>query len=294
MSLNWRELLQSSPHELRISGPNHSKQLEEENGLSDLLYRIFSLNFLEVSKTSLNVLSTKIKELENLTALMLYDNKLKSLPKEIGHLKKLKTLDVSNNKIESLPEEMCQLVQLQSLNIINNKISRLPKDLTKWSNLIVIKLSHNNFQQLPEALCSPTFKQHLTEIHATDNEINLIPTGIGNLTSLRHLDLTNNKIEFVPGELSDCLKIKTLCLQANPIKDMRLRKLAEKNPTKQILQHVAKNCPRGGVCVTAKKGPKSKQRNVSTSSDKVNDELDDEIQNEKCDDTQDNGDMKPM
>lgn len=268
MALNYRELLQSSPHELVISGPKHAKQIEDENGLNDLIFRIYSLNFMEVSKTSLNVLSMKIKELENLTALMLYDNKLEKLPKEIGLLRKLKTLDLSNNQISDLPEEMSQLGELQSLNIIKNKISKLPKDLTKWSNLLTIKFSHNKFEKFPQSLCSPTFKQHLTEIHATDNQISNLPMEVGHLSALRHLDLTNNKIEHIPGELADCVKIKTLSLQGNPIKDVRLHKLAEKNPTKQILQYIGKSCPRGGA-KTSGKGPiKSRKKNVSGSSEK--------------------------
>lgn len=246
MALNWTELLRNSPHELRISGAEHAKQIEDEKGLNDIIFRIFSLNFLEVSRTQLNVLPVKIKELENLTALMLYDNQLTQIPKEIGLLRKLKTLDLSNNQIETLPQEMSQLTELQSLNVINNKISALPDDLSKWTNLIVIKFSHNQFENFPAALCSPTFKQ-LSEIHATDNQICNLPIGIGQLSALRHLDLTNNKIEHIPGELADCVKIKTLALQNNPIKDVRLHKLAEKNPTKQILQYIGKSCPRGGV-----------------------------------------------
>lgn len=268
MALNYKELLNSSPHELVISGPKHAKQIEDENGLNDLVFRIHSLNFMEVSKTSLNILSMKIKELENLTALMLYDNKLKELPREIGLLKKLKTLDLSNNEIGSLPEEMSQLTELQSINLINNSIESLPKDLSQWSNLIVIKFSHNKFKQFPQALCSPTFKQHLTEIHATDNEISNLPSEIHHLSALRHLDLTNNKIEYIPGELADCAKIKTLSLQNNPIKDVRLHKMAEKNPTKQIMQYIAKSCKRGGVCDNGKSFIKLRKKNVSSSSDK--------------------------
>lgn len=267
MSLNWRELLQSSPHELVVSGPKHSKQIEDENGLSDIIFRIHSLNFMEVSKTSLNVLPNKIKELENLTALMLYDNKLETLPKEIGLLRKLKTLDLSNNQLTKLPQEMSELSALQSLNLINNKLTELPKNLSKWTTLIVIKFSHNQFKQFPQALCSPTFRQFLTEIHATDNEICNMPTEIRHLSALKHLDLTNNKIEFVPGELADCLKIKTLSLQSNPIKDVKLRKLAEKNPTKQILQYVGKSCPREGQEAKGGKGG-ARKKNPSSSSDK--------------------------
>ena len=175
MALDWNECLMKSPHELVISGPKHAKQLEEEKGLNETVFRIYSLNFLEVSKTSLNVLSPKIKQLENLTALMLYDNKLTLIPKEIGCLKKLKTLDLSNNKIDNLPEELSQLTDLQSHNIIKNNISHLPKDLSKCNKLIVVKISHNKFQEFPVSLCNPALSQHLTEIHATDNEILNLP-----------------------------------------------------------------------------------------------------------------------
>lgn len=271
MAVNWQDFMKTSPHEIVISGPKHSKQIEDEKGLNDIIFRLCTLNFMEVSKTSLNVLSNKIKDLNNLTALMLYDNKLDKLPKEIGLLKKLKTLDVSNNQISELPEDIANLTELQSLNLINNKIERLPDDLSAWSNLIVIKFSHNSFKQFPKGLCSPTFKQHLTEIHATDNEIADLPTGIGYLSALRQLDLTNNKIEHIPGELADCVKLKSLLLKENPIKDVRLHKLAEKNPTKQILQYVAKSCPRGGVKSENSKplGSKARRKRLSSSSTPV-------------------------
>lgn len=277
MALNFAELLKSSPHELRICGPKHAKQIDDDNGINDLVYRMYSLNFMEVSRTSLNALSIKIKELENLTQLMLYDNKLVTLPKEIGLLRKLKTLDLSNNQLVSLPSEMSQLSDLQSLNIINNKIDSLPKDLSKWSNLIVIKFSHNRFQRFPPGLCSETFKQHLTEIHAADNEIQDLPMDIHHLAALRHLDLSNNKVEFVPGELAECVKIKTLALQGNPIKDVRLHKLAEKNPTKQILQYVAKSCPKGGQAGkgAGKGGKGNRKKTVSSSSNKSGDSKED-------------------
>lgn len=262
MALNWQELLRSSPHELRISGPKHSSQIEEEKGLNDIVYRMYSLNFMEVSKTTLYAISDRIKELENLTALMLYDNKLTSIPKEIGRLKKLKTLDISNNQIKILPSELGQLSELQSFNMINNQISLLPKDLSKWSNLIVIKFSHNNFEQFPASLCNPALKQHLLEIHGTNNKIANIPDEIGQLSALKVFDLSNNKISMVPGELADCSKIKTLSLQGNPIKDNRLLKLVERNPAKQIMQYIAKNNARGSG---AAKKPSANNNNSAES-----------------------------
>lgn len=292
MALNWHDLLKSSPHELVISGPKHAKQIEDENGLSDLIFRIHSLNFMEVSKTQLNILPNKIKGLENLTALMLYDNKLESLPKEIGLLTKLKTLDLSNNQLTELPVEISQLSELQSLNIINNKVSKLPSDLSKWTNLIVIKFSLNQFVRFPPGLCTPTFKQHLTEIHAKDNQIGDLPKEIGHLSALRHLDLSNNKIQLVPGELADCTKIKTLALMSNPIKDVRLHKMAEKNPTKQIMQYIAKSCKRGVVVPDSVKIIKPRKKTLSHLSEEgstgeaAEDETKDEQENTPGDDSQ--------
>lgn len=96
---DWNQLLQQNPRELKFSGEKARKQIEEEQGLNNLLFKLKSLNFLEVSQTPISVFPEHVGNLGNLTNLVLRDNKLASLPSGIGKLTKLKFIDVSNNNL---------------------------------------------------------------------------------------------------------------------------------------------------------------------------------------------------
>lgn len=79
--IEWQLLLKQKPREIVLSGDQISKQIEEENGLNELLFKIKSLNFLEITNTtSLTSIQTKISNLDNLTNLVLQGNKLSSIP----------------------------------------------------------------------------------------------------------------------------------------------------------------------------------------------------------------------
>ncbi|RWS21842.1 leucine-rich repeat-containing protein 47-like protein, partial [Leptotrombidium deliense] len=242
MSVKWVELVQQKPRELVLSGKEVTKQIEDENGLNEVLFRISTLNFLEVSKTNLTEIPSKIDQLSNLTNLVLSGNKLSMLPTVIGNLKKLKLLDVSYNNLEALPDEIGNLVDLQSLLLTMNNLSSLPSSLSKLSNLHVIKFGHNKLQKFPDALCDENLKLHLSEIHAPNNQIEDIPSNIDNLAALKLLDLSENKVKDVPGELSDCSKMKDLNLKGNKLSDRRLLKLVEQGKQKQILDYIKAHC----------------------------------------------------
>jgi hypothetical protein len=78
---NWAELSKQTPRELVLSGQQISKQIEEENGLNELVFEMNSLNFVEITKTnSLTNISSKISKLINLSNLVLHSNKLSTLP----------------------------------------------------------------------------------------------------------------------------------------------------------------------------------------------------------------------
>ena len=99
MYQNWTQLINQKPRELILTGDKFSKQIEEENGINSLLFKISSINFLEISKTCLSHFPSQIELLNNLTNLLLIENKLTELPLAIGKLDKLKYLDVSYNNL---------------------------------------------------------------------------------------------------------------------------------------------------------------------------------------------------
>lgn len=50
------------------------------------------------------------------------------------------------------------------------------------------------------------------------NHIEVLPPEIGKLTSLRHLDLYENKLDHLPLELGNLKKLRYLDLKGNPLK----------------------------------------------------------------------------
>jgi Leucine-rich repeat (LRR) protein len=78
----WTEIQQVQEHqrhELVLTGPEVAQRVAE-NGLDEHLYNLAMLNFLEISKTPLATLDSRIGQLKNLTRLVLHYNKLKELP----------------------------------------------------------------------------------------------------------------------------------------------------------------------------------------------------------------------
>lgn len=56
------------------------------------------------------------------------------------------------------------------------------------------------------------------------------------------MDLCNNKLTDVPGELGDCLKLKEIRLKENKLRDRRLLKLVDQCHYKQVLEYIRSHC----------------------------------------------------
>lgn len=198
--------------ELRLSGAEVAKRLGADGDqLPKEIFTIAELNFLEVSKCGLTAINgAHLALLGNLTSLVLHSNCLSSIPVEIGCLKKLKLLDLSSNAILMLPDSLGQLSDLQTLNVSGNKLTSLP-DLGHLEWLIHLDASLNQLVEFPTSVCTPSL-QHLSDINLKGNQIVVLPTSIGCLSTLKLLNLENNLVEVIPGEISDCLKLKELLL----------------------------------------------------------------------------------
>ncbi|CDW53689.1 leucine rich repeat containing protein 47 [Trichuris trichiura] len=255
------QLLKEERHELKVTGSELNSRLEKCGGLPVELFKLPSLNFVELSHSSLSHMPEDIGEMSHLTNLVLRGNSLNSLPDTIGSLASLKYLDVSRNALTELPASIVQCGQLQTLNLSNNRLTALPEGMNNMTWLIHVDASHNELKSIPESLCSSALT-HFTELILKHNQIEGLPNAIGQLISLKLLDLSENSIKSVPFELCDCVKLRDLNLSSNPLSDRRLLKLTKEKNSKTLLDYLRQKRPQshdstGKISKTAKVGKQS-------------------------------------
>ena len=208
LQIMWPEVAQAreeNRHELVLSGDLIEKQIKDCDGLDPEIFNLIQLNYLKVSSTSLDKIPETICSLENLTNLVLQANQLTSLPESIGKLTKLKLLDISQNSLEEIPNSIGLLDNLSTLNARNNNISNIDS-LKTCSHLAHVDLRNNSLSSFPD-ICSEDLS-FIADLLFSGNKIDSIPENINVLSSLKCLDLIDNCIKEIPGELADCPKLK--------------------------------------------------------------------------------------
>ncbi|XP_061592672.1 leucine-rich repeat-containing protein 47 [Cololabis saira] len=224
--------------ELVLQGPAVDTRISSNGGISPAVYSLRLLNYLEVSQCpSLTEIHEDIRQLTNLTSLILCRNKLGSFPDVINNLKALKVLDLSVNNLTVLPEGLSQLKELNTLNISCNSLEVLPDGLSQCTKLATINVSKNRITAFPAALFSERLDL-LSSLVASDNLIHELSGDVHRLPALKVLDLSNNKLNEIPCHLSDCHKLKEINFKGNKLSDKRLEKMVNGCQTKSILDYL--------------------------------------------------------
>jgi len=183
----------------------------------DQILRILSnykqLKYLDVSKSSLEILPSELQKLAGLQTLDLSLNKLTTLPKWFQKLAGLQTLDLSNNKLTTLPKWFQKLTGLQTLNLNSNYLTTLPEGFQKLTGLQTLNLSNTNYlTTLPE------WFQKLTGLQDLDlsyNNLTTLPEGFQKLTGLQTLNLSNNNLTTLPEWFQKLTGLQDLDLSYN-------------------------------------------------------------------------------
>ncbi|KAM9476277.1 leucine-rich repeat-containing protein 47 [Clarias gariepinus] len=224
--------------ELVLQGPAVDEKIKTSGGIHPRLYSLNLLNYLEIRQcASLREIHDSIKNLSHLQSLILCRNKISSVPKSFGELKSLKVLDLSVNELQALPEEICSLSELTTLNVSCNRIEALPDGLSRCTKLSSINVGKNALGCLPEDLFSSKLEL-LSTIIASENTIEQLSSEIHNLSAIKVLDLSNNKLTEIPFELADCPKLKDINFKGNKLKDKRLEKMVNSCQTKSVLDYL--------------------------------------------------------
>ncbi|EDV23314.1 uncharacterized protein TRIADDRAFT_27850 [Trichoplax adhaerens] len=222
------------------------------------------LSKLALSRNALVGLPNATCDLINLKSLMLEHNKLTELPSEIGNLLHLEILDISNNQLSELPHSIQKLACLKFLNMSNNKLEVLPSEIAFMKGLKDLNISSNKIKELKvdfqllnklerlDIRCNhieevPVFStdntlkelylgsnriknllgstlQKLSVVAIMDmseNKIEFVPDEVVNMKQLERFDLTNNDISGLPCNMGNMTQLKSLILNGNPLRTLR-------------------------------------------------------------------------
>ncbi|EEY53275.1 uncharacterized protein PITG_06916 [Phytophthora infestans T30-4] len=150
-----------------------------------------------------------------LEELRLTHNRLTVLPVTMGLLRSLRRLHLSNNRLTALPLELGALTRLRELDVSWNQLTSIPDELGCLESLTSLDLSHNELLTFPRTLMMLT---RLTSLRCSHNSLTTpLESGLGDLTSLRYVDLAENRLVELEPCLYELPEVEVLNLYGNRI-----------------------------------------------------------------------------
>ncbi|MBA0762417.1 hypothetical protein Gotri_012026, partial [Gossypium trilobum] len=231
------------------------------NNLSDMLSKLTSLEFINVSSNSLLSLSTSGNDVEysfpQLRTVIFSGCSVMQFP-NFFQTSYLQTLDLSNNMISGgiskweavlwkgllwldLSHNFLTALEqfpgnsLEYLNLHSNFLTgNITSSICNWSQLTVLDLSKNNLSgTIPDCLGN-IGRLQLLDLQM-NNFIGKIPNSFLRNSDLSHLLLNNNQLEgLVPLSLANCTSLELLNLGNNKLTD-RFPHWLESLPRLQVL-----------------------------------------------------------
>lgn len=147
----------------------------------------------------------------NLRTVDLSNNKIEVLPPSIGNFLQMKSLTLNCNKLTSLPCEIAKLKKLETLLLNGNQLQQLPATMGQLKALRTLSLAGNQFREFPPGLGT---LRHLDLLDLSKNHIQAVPVEVSALQTIE-INLNQNQISFLSGEVSKCPRLKVLRLEEN-------------------------------------------------------------------------------
>lgn len=150
---------------------------------------------------------TELCKLHNLESLNVSHNKVGSVSSQVGKLTHLRHLDLSSNELQSVDMHN---MPLRELYLNRNMLEHV--SISEMPDLQTLNLSLNNMWDVSGITSLPS----LLVLATADNTITDIPETFNGFGSLKHLDLSSNKISKLQN-LSLLTNLQTLVLNKNQI-----------------------------------------------------------------------------
>ena len=180
----------------------------------DLQYQnleTFKLETIPLEKFDFQLLPKR-----NLSTLSIINGKLRVVS-GILELTNLRELDLSHQRIEEI--DLSALSELSIFCARNNSLTALPKFGAAGNSLKEIDLSENKLTQLD--FDAPL--NVIETINVSNNRIEYLPQELNFFSSLRHLDLSTNFVQIFPEDLLKLANLSRLNLEDNRIQKVQLQ-----------------------------------------------------------------------
>ncbi|KAG0244010.1 Podocan-like protein 1 [Mortierella sp. GBA43] len=181
------------------------------------------LTELDLSRNRLSALPQKMTTLVPfLNYLNLSHNQFVEIPLELCRLTNLQVLIMSQNRIEGpVPHQLCSsLTQLKTLKLCANQITALPHTLARLDRLESLSMGSvyggNLLTAFPPNCIQ--FMSALRDLDLSHNKLCFLPADIGHPNShLRQLTVSDNKLEAIPRSIGLCQELRSLNLGRNQL-----------------------------------------------------------------------------
>ncbi|KAJ3590683.1 hypothetical protein NHX12_008632 [Muraenolepis orangiensis] len=132
--------------------------------------------------------------------LSLSGRKLKEFPRSAANhdLTDTTRADLSRNRFAEVPPEVCLFVSLESLTLYHNCLRSVPDSLVNLQALTYLNISRNQLCVLPAVVCSLPLKVLIAcnnKLDVSCNEIQVLPSQVGQLETLRDLNIRRNHLQ---------------------------------------------------------------------------------------------------
>ena len=185
------------------------------------------LHTIQLACNRLTKLPTMPKKLLPLQELYVNGNQIEDLPEFFfTACENLILLNVSSNKLLTLPIIDGNRSQLERLYATNNNLNdRVLDTLISLSSLRILHLSYNRLTTFPES-CISNWPE-LEELNISGNKLQHLPENLSNLRNLRVLRVHSNQLQSTP-VLSKILSLRVLDLAHNQLDKINLTILVPK------------------------------------------------------------------
>lgn len=193
------------------------KLMDQVEWLPDSIGKLNNLTEIILSNNRIVTLPMSIKGFSKLKKLDIHANQLMNLPDSIGELSSLTDLDLHGNRLQTLPASVGKLSQLVSLDLSSNRLLSLPESVGQLSNLKRLSIETNEIEELPYTIGQCVA---LTELRADYNKLKALPEAVGKLESLQVLTLHYNRIKSLPSTMASLTNLKELDVSFNELESI--------------------------------------------------------------------------